>query len=115
MRVVNMTFVRELMNAMSEMFVQRAMRFERELLPIMRANNSDVVAIRVHKFRNGSHMMFNDSVIVNFIIILNNNATMGNNTAFQFRQSLRNAIARRNFTTLNVDDRFNVTVIGTWT
>ena len=63
---------------MSKMFVQRAMKIERELLPIMRANNSDVVAIRVHRFRNGrnaTHMMSNNTVIINFIIILKDNAT----------------------------------------
>ena len=67
-----MTFVQGLMNAMSKMFVQRAMKIERELLPILRANNSDVVAIRVHRFRNGrnaTHMMSNNTVIINFIII----------------------------------------------
>lgn len=116
MRVVNMTFVQGLMNAMSKMFVQRAMKIERELLPIMRANNSDVVAIRVHRFRNGrnaTHMMMsNNTVIINFIIILKDNATRDNNTAFRFRQALRNAIDRRNFTTLSADVNFNVTIKG---
>ena len=107
-----MTFVPELMKTMSKIFVQMAMRIERELLPVMRANNSDVIAIRVHQFRNGTYMMTNDSVIINFIIILNNNATMDNNTAFRFKQSLRNSIARMNFTTFNADSRFNVTVRG---
>ena len=111
MRTFNMTFVRDLLNSMSKIFVRTAMKIERELLQVMRVNNSDVVAIRVHQFKNDTDM-FNGNVIIKFIIILNNNATLNNRTAHRLSQSLRNAIYRRNFTMLSVDSRFNVTVRG---
>ena len=77
---------------------------ENELLPIIQQDVSDVFAVKVTNFRNGS-------VIADFLVIMDESASLPDNVTAMISQSITNAIKANRFT-FTVDADFSVSVSG---
>ena len=87
------------------MFAETASKVEGELLPIIQADVTNVLAITVTGFVNGT-------VTANFFVVMDENAAKSNNTISLIRSSITNAITNGNFSTLELDSSFNYTMKG---
>ena len=107
-----MTYHHGLFNVRSKMFVQTAMRFERELFSALRDNFTDIIGVRVSRFHNASRTMFNNgSVAVNILVVMNESSGIQNDTRDRIRHALRHIRDERNLT-FTIDGSFNITVRG---
>ena len=78
---------------------------EKELFTLVKTNISDVVAVKVISFVNGS-------VIAEFYFVLNASAPKRSDTSDLIKQVLKNAAMNRNLTSLHIDPNFEHPVTG---
>ena len=93
------------MNPSSKLFVDTARHVENELLTLVKTNISDVVAVKVISFINGS-------VIAEFYVVMNATVPKQADTQALIKQALKAAAENQNLTQLHIDPTFEHEIAG---
>ena len=81
----------------SKLHVETARHVEKELYKLVKTNVSDIIAVKVNSFANGS-------VLVDFYLVLNSTVAENQDTPDKLKAALKNAAANKGtYTSLHIN------------